>query len=150
MKKLLSSALVLFFALTTISCTNEDTSILPIIPSIGADGFTWIDSSGATLQTVDNPYASTQYKSIFAVGSGATVYEINLTSIAVGTYSLTASGNALYYKNASMTTPFSPALGTVIITANANNKLSGTFTATGTGGGITTVAGQFKNIVVNP
>lgn len=150
MKKLLSSALVLFLMLTTISCTDDDAAIVPAIPSIGADGFTWIDSSGATVQTVNNPYASTQYKSIFAVSSGATIYEINLTSIAVGTYSLTASGNALYYKNASMSAPFSPTLGTIIITANANNKLSGTFTATGTGGGITTLTGQFKNIVVNP
>jgi hypothetical protein len=144
--------LAALFSLSITSCTNGDNnSSSNNTPATGADGFTWTDSSGATVQTVNNPYASSQYKTIFAtITSGSTVYEINLTSIAVGTYNLSASGNALYYKNAAMSTAFSPTSGTVVITANASNKLSGTFTATGSGGGITSVSGQFKNIVINP
>ncbi len=153
MKSKITSIFLMFvFSLTTISCTtDDDNSGNNTIPTPGGDGFTWVDSSGATLQTVNKPYASSQYKTIFAtITGGSTVYEINLTSIAVGTYNLTTSGNALYYKNATMTAPFSPTSGTVVITANASNKLSGTFTASGAGGGITLVAGQFKNIVINP
>lgn len=140
--------LIILLATTAISCSSED-SPSAVIAAV-TNGFTWIDDNGTTIQTVDNPYATNQYKSIFAVRSGATIYEINLTSIAVGTYSLTASGNALYYRNTTMTAPFSATSGNVIITANGNNKLSGTFAATGTGGGVTSVAGQFKDIVVNP
>lgn len=149
--KITSLFLIALFSLTAISCSTEDAIGNLPIPGLGADGFTWVDSSGVTIQTVNNPYASNQFKTIFAtITGGSTVYEINLTSIAVGTYNITASGNALYYKNAAMSAPFSPTSGTVIITANASNKLSGTFVATGTGGGITTVTGQFKNIVINP
>jgi hypothetical protein len=152
MKSKITSIFLLFlFLLTAISCSNDDNSSTNTIPTAGADGFTWTDSSGSKVQTVNNPYVSNQYKTIFATNTSVgTVYEINLTSIAVGTYDLTVSGNALYYRNAVMSAPFSPTSGTVVITANASNKLSGTFTATGTGGGITLVAGQFKNIIVNP
>lgn len=150
MKKITILVLIAFLAISTFSCSNNDDDVTAPIVTPTVNGFTWTDSNSTNVQTVNNPYATAQYKTIFAKNTGgATVFEINLTSLAVGTYSL-ASANALYYKNATMSASFSPTSGTVTITANANNKLSGTFTATGTGGGITSVTGQFTNITVNP
>lgn len=150
MKKISALVMIAFLAITSISCSNDDDAT-PATP-VATDGFRWTDSSGSTIQTVDNPYANGAFNSIFAVRTGATIYEINLTSLAVGTYPLGgASSNALYYNSTgALATSFSPTSGSVVITANAANKLTGTFTATGTGGGVTTVSGSFTNIVINP
>ena len=151
MKKLLSIIIITFFAVATTSCNNDNDDASPATPApTTGDGFRWTDSSSSTEQTVNNPYASDTYNSIFATNTGGgTVFEINLTSIDVGTYSLTVSGNALFYQSSTMPSSFSPTSGSVIITTNANNKLSGTFTATGTGGGVTAVSGSFTNIAIN-
>ncbi len=150
MKKLASLFLIAILAITSFSCSNDDDSKTNQTP-VATDGFKWTDSSGSTVQTVNNPYANNQFKSIFATNTGgSTVFEINLTSIATGTYDIMASGNAFYYRSTTMAAAFTPTSGSVVITANANNKLSGTFTATGTGGGITSVSGSFTNIVINP
>ncbi len=143
--------MIAFLALTSISCSNDDDEA-PAATSLATDGFRWTDSSGATIQTVDNPYVNGSFNSIFAVRSGATIYEINLTSLAVGTYTLGGTSlNSLFYNSTgSLSTSFFPTSGSVIITANAANKLTGTFTATGTGGGVTTVSGSFTNITINP
>jgi len=150
MRKITTLVVIAFFALTSISCSNdEDTA--KNTPAV-TDGFKWTDSSGSTVQTVDNPYVNGSFNSVFAVRAGVTIYEINLTSTAVGTYALGgSSSNALYYNSTgALPTSFNPTSGSVEITANANNKLTGTFTATGTGGGVTSISGSFTNIVINP
>ena len=151
MKKFVAVVTIVLFALTSLSCSNDDDNAQAATPA-ATDGFRWTDSSGSTVQTVDNPYVNGSFNTIFAVRSGATIYEINLTSTAVGTYALGgASLNALYYNSTgALPTSFNPTSGSVVITANANNKLTGTFTATGTGGGVTSVSGSFTNIVINP
>ncbi len=92
----------------------------------GANTFTWIDNS--ITYNCDSAYASAQYKSIF-VYKGATVtryfFEINLTSIAVGTYSLTTTGNALAYIRPGTSALLTSFAGSLAITANANNKITG-------------------------
>ena len=152
MKKILTLVMIAFLAVTTSSCTKDETTSEQTTTPVATDGFRWTDSSGSTIQTVNNPYVNGQFNSIFAVRSGATIYEINLTSLAVGTYTLGGSSlNSLFYNSTgSLSTSFSPNSGSVVITANANNKLTGTFTATGTGGGVTSVSGSFTNIVINP
>lgn len=97
--------------------------------------------------TVDNPYANIQGKTIFAVRSGNTIYEINLSSLAVGSYPVTNGVNVItYVPNANGF--FNATSDSIIITVNANNKLSGTFTGAGSGNGITSVSGQFTNIPI--
>lgn len=152
MKKISSLLLITMFVITSISCSdNDDVAVTPTpVTPVAGDGFKWTENGGSTEQTVNNPYASNSFKTIFATNTGVgTVYEINLTSIAVGTYDVMASGNAFYYRTATMSAAFVPTSGSVVITANANNKLSGTFTATGSGGGVTAVSGSFTNIVIN-
>ncbi|SFA75792.1 hypothetical protein SAMN05660845_0398 [Flavobacterium swingsii] len=152
MKKLSSLLLIALLAITSISCSDdEDVVVVPVSATpVSGDGFRWTDSSSSTEQTVNNPYANNSFKTIFATNTGSgTVYEINLTAIAVGTYDVVASGNAFYYRSTTMSAAFVPTSGSVVITANANNKLTGTFTATGSGGGVTSVSGSFTNIAIN-
>jgi hypothetical protein len=148
--KILSLAIIALLAITTISCSKNDDNAASSKSNQITDGFTWTENAVTTILTVNNPYATAQYKSIFALRQGVTIYEINLTSLAVGTYPIGANNSMFYNNNGSTTGNFSPTSGSVIITANANNKLSGTFTATGSGNGVTTVSGQFNNIVINP
>jgi hypothetical protein len=151
MKKVSALVIIALFAITSVSCSKSEETAVVVTPPTTTNGFSWTDSSSTTVKTVDNPYATAQFKTIFAVRSGVTIYEINLTSLAVGTYPLTATGaNSLFYNNTAAATSFSPTSGSVIITANANNKLTGTFTATGTGAGVSSVNGSFTNITINP
>lgn len=151
MKKLSVLVIIALLAITSISCSKSEDATTNVVPPNATDGFIWTENGNTTVLTVDNPYVNGQFKSIFALRSGVTIYELNLTSIAVGTYPLSAtSANSLFYNNSAASTSFSPTSGSVIITTNANNKLTGTFTATGTGAGVSSVSGSFTNIVINP
>lgn len=79
-----------------------------------------------------------------ADGTG-TLFEINLTGSAPGTYDLAASGNSFYFKD--MATG-SAVTGEVVITSNSGGKASGTFKALTGGSGITRVYGTFTDIPV--
>jgi hypothetical protein len=150
--KFVTLSMIALLTITSISCSKSDepdTPIIPVVP-LATNGFTWTQNSNATVLTVDNPYVNGQFKSIFALRAGVTIFEINLTAITPGTYALGGtSANSLFYNNTAATTSFSPTSGSVIITANVNNKLTGTFTATGTGAGTTSVSGSFTNITIN-
>jgi hypothetical protein len=137
---------VIFVVLLS-SCSNDDSGT-PASTTPTSEGFTWSENGNTTVLTLNNPYASAQYKTIFALRSGLTIYEINLTSFAPGTYSFAGTTNAIYYNNNGSSGSFSATGGSVIITANANNKLSGTFTATGSGNGVTSLSGQFTQIKI--
>jgi hypothetical protein len=150
--KFLTLSMIALLAITSISCSKNDDPVAPVVPivPVAANGFTWTQNGNTTVLTVDNPYVNGQFKSIFAVRAGVTIYEINLTAITPGTYALGGtSSNSLFYNNTGASTSFSPTSGSVIITANVNNKLTGTFTATGTGDGTTSVSGSFTNITIN-
>lgn len=149
MKTIKNIFIVLFVTLMS-SCSDADDATPTPVAAATTAGFTWTENGNTTVLTVDNPYASAQYKTIFALRSGTTIYEINLTSLAPGTYSFSGGANSIYYNNNAGSGGFSATSGSVIITANANNKLSGTFTATGSGNGVTSVSGQFTDIVINP
>lgn len=150
--KALKNTILLLTCITIMftSCSKSDSSPAVVTPvaTVAADGFTWTENGGTSVLTVDNPYANLQGKTIFAIRSGNTIYEINLTALAVGTYTIANGTNNVitYIPNANGF--FNATSGSVIITANANNKISGTFTGTGSGNGITSVKGQFTNIPI--
>lgn len=141
--------MIAFIAVFSISCSNDDNPTPPIIP-VAIDGFTWSENGTATVLTVNDPHATAQYNTIFAIRQGVTIYEINLTSLAVGTYPFDVNNSLFYNNNNNPTGNFIPTSGSVIITANANNKLSGTFTAIGTGNNVTSISGRFTNIAIQP
>jgi hypothetical protein len=100
--------------------------------------------------SVSTPYASNQYKSIFGVDNSNTIIEINLTSIAQGTYTIDNSTNFFSYLKPGSSGIWSGTTGTVTITSNANNKLSGSFSMSAGSGinGVNTVNGTFTNITI--
>ncbi|MBC7720588.1 MAG: hypothetical protein H7068_01115 [Pedobacter sp.] len=128
MKQLLA---VVFIATTLFACTKDAATTNGGSTTNGGNTFTWVDNS--ITYNCDSAYASTQYKTIF-VFKGATTtkyfFEINLTSLAVANYSFTTQGNTLSYirpSNTALLTSFAGSLG---ITTNANNKITGVGVAT--------------------
>ncbi len=109
--------------------------------------FKWTPGSGSTV-TSDSSYCYNSITSIFAFKNGTNnSIEITLSSMAVGAYSVSAStGNALTY--VSNSTTYTAKSGAVNITTNANNKLSGNFNCSVTGGTLTSLSGQFTDVPV--
>jgi hypothetical protein len=107
-------------------------------------GFTWTENGSATVQTATTASFSAQYNTLIVPN----VFEINLSGSTAATYVLNANNAITYTK----TNPFFiPTTGSVIITSNANGKISGTFTGTGpAASGITSVAGTFTDVTVGP
>lgn len=138
--KILALALITVF---TISCSSDSNNSAQ--PAAGA-GFVWsINGQTTTKNTsVANYNLQGTAMNLFATPSG-TVFEINLTGSTPGTYTL-GNGNGLYYNFSSTENLTNPTSGTVVITSFANNKVSGTFTATGTGTGVTSISGTFTNV----
>ena len=145
--KFLSLAMIVIMAITSISCSNDDNSSSSNPPPTTAgNGFTWT-INGATASkntTVANYNLQGTAMNLFATPTG-TVFEINLTGSTPGTYNL-GGGNALYYNFSATENLTNPTSGSVTITSFANNKASGTFTAAGTGVGVTSISGTFTNI----
>ena len=133
-------------ALVTLSC-NKDDAPAPIIPPPAAgNGFTWtINGAAASKNTLTASYnLQGTAMNLFATPSG-TVFEINLTGSTPGTYNI-GGGNGFYYNYSATENLTNPDTGSITITSFANNKASGTFTATGVGVGVTSISGTFSNI----
>lgn len=134
-------------SLFLISCDPDDDNQNTNTPA--AAGFTWRENdANAEVKTAGSSEVRTQYKSIFAfsgaTATSGTLFEINLTDIATGTYAI--GGSNAFYFNGNTATPTS---GEVIITSNSNGKASGTFKAFWGSGTITSVYGTFTDIPVN-
>lgn len=148
MKKIqLYLLLVLSVALFSCSSDSDDNNSTPT-PS--ANGFLYAENGSTTMTSAASPYASNQYKSIFAVNNSNTIIEINLTSLVVGSYTIDDTANFFAYLKPGTTGMWNGSAGTVTITANANNKLSGTFSITSGSGisGVNLVSGSFTNIPI--
>lgn len=140
---------ILFFAFLATSCSSDDGGESQN-PNPTTDGFFYSENGSTTMLTVDSPYASNQFKSIFATDNSNTIIEINLTSIAVGSYTIDNNANFFSYLKPGASGIWSGSAGTVTITANANNKLSGSFSISSGSGitGVNTISGTFTNITI--
>ena len=153
MKSKLSLLVVLFFSITFLSCNKDDDNqpIVPVVATPAGDGFSWSENGTDVVKTAPTSRFSDQYNTLYAIdASSNTVYEINLSNDTPGTYLFdSTNANALAYVIPGATSYFTADAGSVIITANANGKMSGTFRATGTAvNGVTSVSGTFTNINV--
>lgn len=109
--------------------------------------FSWSEN-GATSKSTTNASFNTGAQILQAISSdNLTVIQISLTASIPGTYPVSTAnpGNDFHYTNGS----YQGTSGSVIITANANGKMSGTFNTSSTINTITSVTGQFTNIPVN-
>ncbi len=130
------------------SCKKDDPEPVETTNTTPASSgsFSWT-VNGNTSFTSDSTRAYASYTSIYAYKGGASnSMEINLGSLAAGTYTISsATGNALtLIKNG---TSYSAGSGTVTL-SSSGSKLSGTLTAAFSGTVVTTVTGQFSDVPV--
>lgn len=148
MKKITSTIALLFMMIVFNGCNNDDDQPIIPTPAPAADGFTWKENGSATSNTATTATFSTQYKTLIAKdASNATLFEINLSGTAPATYTVDAN-NAITY--AAVNPYFTATSGSIVISANASGKVTGTFQATGNAAGITAITGTFTNITVVP
>lgn len=152
MKTTILKSIFTLFIITTglISCNdNDDVSSPPPPPALSE--FLYAEGGATSMSTVTTPYANASTKSIFAVNTGTTVIEINLSSLALASYPINATNLFTYFKPGTAIT-WTGFTGNVTITRNSDNKLSGTFDINSGNGSptINEVHGSFTDIVINP
>lgn len=148
MGKTLFTAMIIIVFATLLSCKKEPEQSCGTCPVGGSttptSGFSYVKNNGSAIYS-DSAFYNSSYKTITSYYHGiSTRVNIKTTSQAPGTYTFTAPGNTLSYTETSLT--YIASGGSIVITSNSNNKLSGDFVSNGTGGGIITLTGQFYNI----
>ena len=149
MKNLKTTISIVVISLITIFTSCKKTSTSDPTPAVvTADGFTYSENGSSTIKQGFQPSFLPQSHSLFvytsAAPSAAILFEFSLTTLAVGTYNLGPNYNIDYPANPG----FNPTAGSFIITSNANDKISGTFTSSGSAGSISAVKGTFNNITI--
>jgi hypothetical protein len=144
--KITTMLTIALLAIMFVSCSKDDKDSEEA-PKTSSDGFTWKENGGPTVQIATATF-STQYKTIKAYSGTTLVFEINLSGTTPATYTLNTNNVITYTKVSPF---FIPTSGNVIISSNANSKVSGTFQGTGTTtAGISSVSGTFTNITLVP
>lgn len=142
-------AFIAIFTLLTSCSEDNDTQMIIPTPTPAGTGFSWRenDPEGA-VNTAPTATFSTQYKTLIVKdAAGATLFEVNLSGTAAATYAI-GTDNAVSYLG---TNPmFVADSGEVIVTANADGKISGTFKAFRSGTGVTRIYATFTDIPVVP
>ena len=140
-------SLIALVGFAVISCKKEpeeSCSSCSVGGGIEPVGFIYSKNGGADIHA-DSAFFNTSFRTITSYYQGiATRVNIKTSSQAPGTYTLTSSVNTLSYSETSFT--YMASGGSVIISDNANNKISGNFVSNGSGGGITSITGRFKDI----
>lgn len=144
-KTLISIGIIL---LVLSSCKKEPDQSCGTCPVGGSttptNGFSYVKNGGSAIYA-DSAFYNSVNKTITSYYHGiATRVNIKTTSQVPGTYTLTTPGNTISYTETSFT--YIASGGSISITSNSNNKLSGSFVSNGTGGGIISLTGQFNNI----
>lgn len=148
---ILKSVLALFILTSTlISCNNDDDAVASPPPP-GLPEFLYAEGGAPTMSSVTDPIALSSSKEIFGRNGSTNVIEIKLSSLAVGTYTISGT-NQFTYTRPSTSSPWTAASGTITITINTGTQLSGNFDLTSGSSslGINTVSGSFSNITITP
>lgn len=143
--KLLSIGFLTLSILASCSKKSPSTPAPTPTPTPVATGFTWKENSGADIKA-DSAYYDSRYKTIKAYKSGKFV-EINLTDGIPATYTVGTS-NAVSMLVPGASSLYTAASGSIVITANASSKMTGTFNSEGSGASITKLEGKFTDIEV--
>lgn len=148
MKTTLQKFCCLLFLITfCVSCSKDDSS---------SDGFYYYENGIGKKYKADYAYYNPGFGEISAFKSDEEILYFELTSFAVGTYNIDNNINYFYYygTNSTTGTSFTGRSGTVTIAKITNGKFSGTFNVTGTGTGalstLTSVKGNFQNLITLP
>ena len=146
-KFFLNTLLFLSISILTVSCAKKeeepiDNSPLPTPKNYGDFKYTL---NGVPQVSSDSAYFFPQQNSIFSYKSNASkIIEINLSAFSVGTYTISsATGNQFQY---SYGQTIHNGTGTLAITANNSNLISGNFNCILTGGTYTSISGTFVDL----
>lgn len=139
---ILGSMLIVFS-----SCKKEPEQSCGTCPVGGSastpQGFTYTKNGGTAIKA-DSAFFLPASNTIVAYYQGGTNRVILKTSSqSTTTYSISTT-NKVTHLDAYGT--YNASGGSISITANASNKMSGSFITSGTGGGYTSVNGQFQDI----
>jgi hypothetical protein len=152
MKKNILKSVVAFFVLTSIliSCDNDDDAVASPPPP-GLPELLYAEGGAPSSSSVTNPIAIASTKEIFGRNGATNVIEIKLSSLAVGTYTISAV-NQFTYTRPTTSSPWTAVTGTITITMNTGTEISGNFnlTAGNSSLGINSVSGSFSNITITP
>ena len=141
--------IVFILSLMVVSCKKkeEETNSCSTCDSgggVASVGFSYNINGGGTI-TADSATYNIVNRTITSYKQGmAKRIVIKTSSQSPGTYNFTSTANTFYYIESIGT--YYATSGYITITANASNKLSGSFSSGGTGGTSTTVSGNFKDI----
>ncbi len=145
MKRLFYLALTFTIALQ--SCSEDDTSN----PSDTnpTSGFTWKENGGVEIKA-DSAYYVTQFKTIKAFKNysdpvNSKFIEINLTAGTPATYDVASGNDVSFLYSGNL---YVASTGSITISENSSNKMTGTFTSSSTNGTITSLEGNFKSIEI--
>ena len=132
-----------------LSCSNDKNTGTP--PPPGLPELLYAEGGQISLTAVTNPSANATTREIFGRNGTTEIVKIKLTSFAVATYTI-GVGNEFTYTRPSTSSPWVAGSGTITITANAGNKISGTFDLpSGTSTlGINQLRGSFSEVPTTP
>ncbi|RYY84914.1 MAG: hypothetical protein EOO15_18285 [Chitinophagaceae bacterium] len=140
MKRIALFAIVLA---TLASCKKSSETTNNNTP--GASGFTWTEGSGAAI-TADSAYFTAAFNTLIVWKQGLGKHiEINLSAGTPATYNF-SSGNAFTLITGGSS--YAASGGSLTVSSNANGKISGTFSTSGSGASLTAVTGSFTDIPV--
>ena len=148
--KILKSFLALLLLISFNTSCNKNEEVASPPPPPGLAEFFYREGGATSFSSIANPIANSSSKEIFGRNGISEIVKIKLTSLSVGTYTI-GSGNEFTYTRPSTTSPWVAGTGTINITSNTGNRLSGTFDLnSGTSTlGINQVNGSFSEITIN-
>lgn len=136
-----------FFSLMLISCSsdNDATNTNNNNPT---SGFVWRENFiDAPLNNANSAYFTVAFNTLIAKdANNITLFELNLTGATPATYPI--NNTPVFFTYTGINPIFVATGGQVVITSNANGKLSGTFEAFKTGTGLTRIYGSFTEIPI--
>lgn len=139
------AVIVLIFSF--FSCSSDDsgneTNPIEEEPIVETGGFKWKEDGGSFIEA-DSAFFASQYNTIKAYKADKFI-EINLTAGTAGTYPIGTINAIAMLANNDL---YVAAAGNLVVSENASGKMSGTFTSTGSGAGVTALEGNFEDIEV--
>ena len=141
--KTIFSILVIWCVVIFSSCNKTD-AISSIPPVVAADGFTWTENGGTIIKTGSTPFFLTQSHNQFVQDSAGTTARVSIESslitFVVGTYNLGPNYYVDFlFSGHTASNKFDSKSDSIIIASDVNSKISGTFTATGPAGTISSI-----------
>lgn len=127
-------------------CAKDNTEPEPDpLNPVNLGNFSWQPSTGSTVNA-DSSYYYLQINTIYAFKNGnLNSVEIVLSSLTVGTYSVSSvTGNDFTFVSGATT--YTAGSGSVSITSTSGNKLAGNFNVNFQGGSLTNLSGSFSDV----